>query len=486
MEFVVHLDGEEIFRHAEKLTEAVGRRHRVPLPPGGVKGARLTLSVTGDPANSAFLAPVVGPAEVGTPRSRPWGATRPSVVLFLADTFRADNMEAYGGEPGTTPFLDALADRSVCFLRVWSPAAWTLPAQASMLTGFFPEQHGATAPHLGMAEELITIAEQLARFGYRTGAITDSMFVSRNYGFDQGFQFFREHKEWDLRRTLQDAQEFLAADDGRPVFLFVQTYRTHTPYRIGADEEHTALRELMQDVRAHCTEYGGDGSLSATAAAQRLLGIYRDGARALDHGLEEWFTAQEAGGWFEDGYFLFTSDHGEAFWEHEEAGHGGEHWEERIRIPFLLYGADLAPRTVANSATLVDVPRTITSLTRVPAPEVWRGEDLLSLTTDRPVFTFAVLPTEHRVTLLEGDRKVFAVQDPDLLGAGEFRAAFTLTEDPGEHAPLDASQADWASTLCRKHAARIEAYSQRAADPSAVDLSEEERQRLRAIGYGDD
>ncbi len=101
-------------------------------------------AVEGDVETSAFLEPAIGPAEVGTYDGRPWGKNRPNVVLFLADTFRADNMAVYGGSPGLTPNLDRLVERSLTFrprrctprtLRLWvNQCSWMGQPKWSMFS----------------------------------------------------------------------------------------------------------------------------------------------------------------------------------------------------------------------------------------------------------------------------------------------------------------------------------------------------------------
>ena len=96
-----------------------------------------------------------------------------------------------------------------------------------------------------MPSSVETIAESLGRAGYRTGAITDGGLVSQVHGFGEGFQWFDE-EHTTLEATLSRARSFLDAADGRPTFLFVQTYYTHAPYEVS--EETRASREFAFSV----------------------------------------------------------------------------------------------------------------------------------------------------------------------------------------------------------------------------------------------
>lgn len=481
--FRVLLDDQLLWEARQDVREeAQGIWRRVELP--ATERGELSFEVRGQPAITAFLVPTIGPAEVGGYEGRPWPAARPDIVLFLADTFRADNLAIYGGDPALAPNLNALADESVRFRRAWSPSSWTLPAQASMLTGLHPEQHGAVSASTGIPSSLATLTERLAEFGYRTGAVTDSAFVSANYGFDQGFEWFQEYKEWDLRKTLARATEFLAADDGRPVFLFVQTYRTHSPYRSGIDESRAALRELADDVRARCAEYGGSGEMSLAEATAGVRAIYDDGVSSLDRLFGGWLADVRARNVLANGYLVFTSDHGEEFGEHDRIGHGGAiSWEPKTRVPLLITGAGLEPRDVSEAATLVDFPVTLATLAGIPPAAGWDGRDVLSLSEDRAAFAFIRVDDETSVAIVSGKRKVYGWADTRERAPSRLYGACDLEELPGEDRN-QMDEVDWAEELWKQAHPRLLELLQPRADARRVHLSEEERAELAAIGYG--
>ena len=69
-------------------------------------------------------------------------SARPSIVLFVIDTLRADAVSAYGAPAGVTPNVDALAREGLLYERAYAPAPWTVPSHATLFTGLDPEQHG--------------------------------------------------------------------------------------------------------------------------------------------------------------------------------------------------------------------------------------------------------------------------------------------------------------------------------------------------------
>jgi len=472
-------------------TEVYG--FHVPLPERRVAGARLVLTLEGPPAVAALLEPVLAPARVGARGDRPWSEPRPDLLVVVADTLRADALAAWGGAPDVAPRLNALAARSRSFLDARATSVWTLPTHASMFTGLFPLQHGAVAKELTFPEELETIAELLSRHGYRTGAITEGGFVSRHWSLDQGFGFFDEFGRFDeqgnearsLRDTLADAERFLAHDDGRPVFLFVHTYRAHAPYRTGPEEDASANDELLRRIAARMVERGESEVSPAVVDEFRgeYHGLYLEGVRALDEALGEWIGALEQRGFLDHGALLFTSDHGEEFYEHGHRFHGWAPNEEKVRIPLFLRGAGIEPGTVTVPASQVDIAPTLAALAGVAPLAAWAGHDLLSLQEAR------ALPAYNRqedgmefLSVVDGGRKVIATGIEELSRC-ELHAAYDLRLDPEEARDLAGSDAPWLAPTARAAARLWEVFSEPVGTGGGVTLDGAALEELRALGY---
>jgi arylsulfatase A-like enzyme len=482
----VRLDGEVVWEHAGPAAEPVAAR--VALPPGGRSGARLAFEVEGAPGLGAFFTPVVAPAERGRPGARPrgWAAARPDIVGFLADTLRADALDAE-----LAPALARVAEQALRCAHARAPAAWTLPSIGALLTGLAPGQHGATDEDLALPGEHVTLAERLHAAGYRTGAITDGSFFAPIFGLDQGFEWFSERKQpqWDLDATVAEARSFLDADDGRPVFLVVHTYRTHQPYRTGPDEDARAYDELTARVEADVLAALGrlpsheEGLAALLPHRDALAELYRAGVRDLDRGFGLLADELERRGYFAHGYLLFTSDHGEALGENDDFFHGQHLWETKLRVPLLLRGPELAPRTLAHTATLLDVAPTLAQLARLPLPEDWPGASLVTLTEERPALAFQLSAKKRQMALLDGTRKLITTPDPAALAAGACEEAYELATDPMERANL-AARAAWPADLARSHTAHVAELLAARVQPQKAGVSAAVRAELDELGYG--
>jgi len=478
--FRVHVNDTLVFEKSE-LVHRIGKgaAHEVRMPEEGERGARLRFSVEGAPAVAAFFQPTLGPLAIDARRRDP----RPDMVLVVLDTMRADGLSFYGGDPDVAPRINAFAEKSVRFSRAWSSASWTLPSHGSMMSGLHPEQHGAKFKDQSLSEAHLTLAEYLRSTGYRTMAVTEGLFVSRQHGMDQGFEVFVANGLRILTHTLEKAQAFLDADDGRPTFLFLHTYRAHTPYRLGAEADASAYHELLSEMNAWRGRY--DRELMQHEFSRRLRELYFAGVNALDKEMGEWLEELEVAGFYENGFLLLTSDHGDELLEHGRMGHGHRHWEELTRVPLLLRGKGLEPRTFEYPVTLVDLAPTFTELAGLPTPDVWVGRSLLASGGKRAVFTFNSGPQERWLTIHDQDRKLFAEMDSESLRRGELRGAYDLAQDPHEREDLNSEDPPWALELLRRETPLLLELMRPKATADQVEFSKEELVQLRALGYGD-
>ena len=119
--------------------------------------------------------------------------TKPDVILVSIDTLRASQLSSYGYDRLTSPFLDGLAGSGTRFEHTRSNSPWTLPAHLTMLTGQLPMTHQVTDDHLALDPSVPILPEAMKKAGYATGASVATLYVSRKFGFDRGFDFFDDH-----------------------------------------------------------------------------------------------------------------------------------------------------------------------------------------------------------------------------------------------------------------------------------------------------
>jgi arylsulfatase A-like enzyme len=101
-------------------------------------------------------------------------ATRPNIVVILADDLGFSDLGSYGSELHT-PNLDRLGNNGVRFTQFYN-AARCCPSRASLLTGLYPHQAGighmlGRSPSYpgDLSRSAVTLAEVLGAAGYATG-----------------------------------------------------------------------------------------------------------------------------------------------------------------------------------------------------------------------------------------------------------------------------------------------------------------------------
>jgi len=494
--FRVLLEGALLFeREIEGGFESV-TWFEIPLPRGGGRGLHFRFEVDGPQSFTSFLDPTVGPAEVGRYGERPWTPEQRDVVFFLADTFRADNLAAYGGKDGRTPNLDAFAERSLLFRNAWSVSTHTLPTHATFFSGLYPRQIGQVDFFNPLPRAVDTLAEMLARNGYRTVAITDGVMVSQTHGMAQGFQWFDERRT-DLDGTLARVRAALVADDGRPLFLFVQSYASHAPYEVRASTR-AALGDRFFAERnldgwlaelAHVEDDSQRIDPAAPGTAEALAGIaalYAAGVVDLDRGFGELLATLEESGVLAEGSLLVTSDHGEALGEHERVFHAGVPFDEVLRVPLLVAGRGIEPRRVDEAVSLIDIAPTIAALAGVRPLPGWLGSSFLERRGERPVFAFQCRGESTRTTLavIRGNRKLIGYEDTVANEVADWWLAYDLARDPLELEDLLAGEAEWPSALAEELGPRFVDLLTPRIEAERPSLSADALRALDAMGYG--
>ena len=347
------------------------------------QGQALTLRLVSDPGPQGsrdFDYAVWGGLRLaGTPRRAP---QRPHVVLIDVDTLRADRLGVYTPGSELTPELDAWArSRATIFVDAVADASWTLPSTVSMLTGLAVHQHGVDRATGALSDSLPTLARRLRRVGYETLGVASGGYLRPAFGLAQGFDRYRTADPHNL--DFSEAVGWLRGRDSeRPFFLFVHTYAVHAPYPYDP-----AL-----------VDPGYDGAfLGVDIDYDNLIDPYREGRLELSPGDRGYVEAlydglvsrmdAAIGGLLADVselvgddplLVIFTSDHGEAFFEHEVLGHGQEIYQELLRVPLLIALPDGAGGALRDDpVALIDIVPTVLDVVGLPRVEELAGRSLM-------------------------------------------------------------------------------------------------------------
>jgi len=444
-----------------------------------------------------------------------------NVVLVSLDDVGAKHVSAYGYPRETTPHLDGVAGQGLLFESAYVPQTWTLSSHLSMLTGLDPRAHGATRSR-GIPPSATTLAELLWNHGFSTAAFTGGVAWMRpHYGHGRGFEIY-EMGESDARADAPRAVRWLAQqaalrakDPAHRFFLFVHYFDAHSdagtpvPYYLPEPGDFDPQLYLPKGRR-----WGRSGGTELLFELVRegheetdvefVTAYYDAGVRYVDeYGVAPIVAALDQLGLAEDTLLVITSDHGEEIFEHGSVLHGYP-YRETARVPLVLRGPGIpAGKRTPQLAASVDLVPTILALLGIPAPERVQGRDLgPALRGGAPVNdavyvdggedSDTVYPSSI-VADIEGRRWSYLVPiarsgEPGKLQPKAPGELYDLQADPEQQEDLASQQPELAATLQARLLARLTAAEElgRQLGPGRDEpLSEEDRKRLRELGYGD-
>src|ERR1700757_3246041 len=114
-----------------------------------------------------------------------------SLILITVDCLRADHVGFMGYHRPTTPFLASLASEAFVVpaaIVSGTPTFYSLPG---IMASRYPLGLGRDV--IGVAPGETTLASTLRDSGYTTGAfLAANPYLSARFGYDQGFDIFRD------------------------------------------------------------------------------------------------------------------------------------------------------------------------------------------------------------------------------------------------------------------------------------------------------
>lgn len=440
----------------------------------------------------------------------------PNLILIVADTLRADTFnEALESTPEGAAFRQRFGGVAY-FDRLTAVAPWTVPSMGTVLTGLYPSQHGfgrlsnRPARLRKLDEGVPTIASRLRNRGYRTFAWVANPILYSDTGIDRGFDSYRLLQPATTKLPLLtlyvelglvDEELYQPGDalaerleeslgelrDAEPFFLWLHLMDPHKPYR-----PHEGLTPEVGP------DHPGEDEALYWGETRFTLAQTVEIADDLD-----------AAGLWQDSAVIFLSDHGEMFESDDRetgsksrkglplnTGHGNGLYEELVHVPLVIRPAGGLERTihVDRLVSHVDLYDTFGDLIGLdlPAPGESAGYSVAPWLADSGPSD----ETETRSWSVTGflqhkppQRALVGRQLKIIDFESERIELYDLSTDPAERHDLSSERADALAEGLRL----LDAYwagidgsrkdGEAAGDGEGVDLDEETRRRLEALGY---
>ena len=290
------------------------------------------------------------------------------VILISVDTLRADHLSAYGYRKVSTPNIDTFAEHGTLYANADAQVPLTLPSHTSLFTSTYPFQNQIEENAQRVPPGQVTLAGVLREHGYKTAAFIGSVFLEKEMGLDQGFEFYDSPFHYaalsplsgsvffggvasgpnvgkdrrDAPLVTRAALQWIRQNQAKPTFAFLHLYDLHQPYRL----------------------QGYDAELQYVDQA---IGNFRKGL--------------EAAGLWDRALVILVSDHGESLGEHGEGNHGYFIYEATLHVPLIVHWPKSEGGTQMGTSSgpvgLIDLAPTILNFLQIPIPPTYAGKSFL-------------------------------------------------------------------------------------------------------------
>ncbi len=349
-----------------------------------------------------------------------------NLLVITLDTTRADGIGAYGNPDAATPHIDRLAAGGIMFRNCYTAVPLTLPSHCTLFTGRYPPAHRVrnNGTYYLPADET-TLAEILKARGFRTFACIASFTLLSKFGIGQGFEAFDEtfqqkqatlnyHDEIPADEITRKFTSWLENSRGGRFFSWLHFFDPHSPYQV-----HPEV----------------DGRF---AGSERLK--YEGEIAYVDLHIGKIIRLLESKKLLERTILVIVGDHGEAFGEHGEFGHGIFCYEESLKVPLILYNPILFAknRRIDSRVSLADVLPSLLHYLAIACPEGVQGKSFHNLVAgerekrQRDIYFESRFGLEANnwapiTGLIADGHKYISLVEPEL---------YDLGRDPGERANL--------------------------------------------------
>jgi len=427
----------------------------------------------------------------------------PDVILISVDTLRRDHLPVYGYRHNTAPRLAGFAKSAVVFENAIAASTNTTPSHASMLTGLYPDSHGAVRNLYRIRKSAVTLAEILKGQGYHClGFVSGGTLKHKKTDLGRGFDLYDDGKPKEGDQVAEvtfeiASRELERAPKEKPLFLFFHLFDPHYHYRAPAKYAHLFLPEgrkgykypVMADLGRLRWKEPRPGE------AEEYVSRYDGEIAYADHYVGELHDKLKELGRYDNSLILFTSDHGETLSERRWMfDHGGRAYDEQIRIPLVVRfpGGKWGDRRLTAGAQHPDYLPTILDFLGVPLPGKVEGRSLMKAVrgqeqpSPRAMISLA-RPEPGRVKHLprpvvkKGLIKSVRLPPDKLIiypaEGGPIFELFDLKNDPREKRNLAEQKPQLVKELQKKIDLSLLGSGEK------QELSEEDRELLRSLGY---
>lgn len=427
----------------------------------------------------------------------------PNVFMLVTDTTRSDHLSLYGYERETTPYLEEFASEGVTFTNSISTGTHTIVSTPCIVASIYPSEHGVVGYSNVLSSRFKLISEYLSSLGYHTYGYATNPHLGPRNGYAQGFDKYEHDPGWAHTAAGRVNSRALAwidsldGEDDAPVFTFLFYIDPHNPY-----SPPPAYQTLFDPEwkGMPVSDWKHELGEPEPAKLANMIAQYDGTIAYWDAELRKLTEELDKRGLFDNSMLVYTSDHGEAFWEHGFWGHNKIMYEPLCAVPlFLSFPVPIHFPPLRRTSAVVEevvssvdiVPTMLDFLNVEPDPSA-RGRSAIPLVfggdpgPERIAYCEEILtrygPYDVRAVRTKTHKYIRVINFEGDENYGDL--FFDLEADPGEKNNIIASEPEQGAIhkkILDIRMAEIAGIGEVEVDTVAVD--EAVLERLRALGY---
>jgi choline-sulfatase len=266
-----------------------------------------------------------------------------NIFIVVVDGCQARHLALYGYGRNTGDSISRFARDSIVFRNAYANATFTAASVASMLAGEGPDQIGFVfldneARLKKISDDLLLLPEFLKKQGYSTSIFSPNPNLIPFFGFAQGVdQFNVMYGTWIKNESgrLVEAFSDWVSQHRSPRFSYLHIMEPHFPIIPPppfTNQYKKRIRPVAQTVIRNLDKY-------KTFTGEEIQDVVDDYDSAINYADSLFGHAIDLlkqKDLYRDSLIIFTSDHGQALFEHGVWGHGWNAYEETSRIPLVI------------------------------------------------------------------------------------------------------------------------------------------------------
>jgi len=374
-----------------------------------------------------------------------------NIILITIDCFRNDHVSYNKYHRKTTKFLDSLKG----YKSILIPSApWTYPSVASLLTGFYPHNHGAimggekvkkfeVSGLKPLKGNVLTLSEILALFGYQTyfNSSIDLALLS----IKKRFRTQKLNSLVDAEIILNDLEKWIKKQKEN-FFAYIHLKDPHEPLIPPKEfrDYFGRVKKLSNIERWEFKKPEEQKGKEFEEFKENKLLLYDNTLRYVDYSLEQFYGFLEKEGLLDSTVILITADHGEEFWDHAELeakhfydvrgyagiGHGHSVFNELIQVPLIISAPNISNKIDDKLVSNVDIMPTLLDMLNIPSDIIFDGVNIFKAPKKRTLITENTIHGYEKKALIYDKYKFIYSKDDNIAWI------FNLRKDRMEQNPI--------------------------------------------------